>query len=270
MAHHLARRLFGGARLVEAAPRLAAVHRLAAGEPRQNRVARRIAEEPGAVARLRARVRVARDYRRHPVRDRLHRVDVLAELQERLHARHLPGADVLKLKRRRLAAVLVVLAVKRRIVAHQRLDVLNHLAERRIGAGVHASAKPHAHFRRVAPAEDVAVLQQQRLHAQARSRQRGAAARHAAADDDEVVFVRIVDDLDAGLRVAPRVHLRRGGRRRVAFGREVERVAAAVEAGEVVEADVAPVRARAHHARLLPVPGRVRVRAELVGAPASV
>ena len=94
VSHHLARRLFRGTRLLEAAPRFGAVHRLATGEPRQNRIARRVAEELGAIPRLGACVRITRDYSSHPVRRHLDRVDILAELQERLHSRRLPDANV--------------------------------------------------------------------------------------------------------------------------------------------------------------------------------
>ena len=120
---------------------------------------------------------------------------------------------------------------------------------------MHASAKPHAHLGRIASAEDVAILQQQRLHAKTRSRQRGAASCHATANDNEVVLVRIVDDLDAGLRMAPGVHLRRRRRGRIPFGREVERIAASVEAGEVAKSDdiLGPLL-KTHNACLLPMP----------------
>ena len=158
MPHHLPLRLDWRGDLVEAAPCLAAVHHLTSDKPRERRVTRRVAEVRRVVTRLRPRMRIPRDNRRQPVRDRLHREDVLAKLQMRLHARRLPRPDVLQLERRRLAVVLEVLAVNRRIVADERLDVLDDFAKRGIGSGADASAEPDTHFGRIATAEHLAVL----------------------------------------------------------------------------------------------------------------
>ena len=247
-AHHAAVGGDGGADLVEARPRLAPVHRLAAGEARDDGVARRVAEEARPDARHRARARVAGEDGGDAVR---------------LHGVHLDGEDVLAVAARGgdagdaapergdeegrvLAVVLVEALVERTPPAEERLDLGDDLAELRVGPGVDASAEAHAHLARIAAAQHFAVLQQEGRHALARGGERRTAPREATAHDDEAPFLRVVADGAGG----------RARGRPLPGGGEEERVAAAVEARAVVEGDAAGPRLERRLAGALPVPVR--------------
>ena len=119
------------------------------------------------------------------------------------------------------------------------------------------TAHAHADIRAVAAAQHAAVVDEQRLRAGAPRRQRHAHARHAAARDDQVVVLAAFGDFMPVQRAA---HFFNGGlivrRRKTEVVGHINRVAAAIKAGQIVQSQRVPPRAEFGLARLLPCPGR--------------
>jgi hypothetical protein len=118
------------------------------------------------------------------------------------------------------------------------------------------AVQPDADFRAVVAAEDRAVLDEGDLQAEAGGGERGAGAGDAAAGDDEVILapgLRFFRDPEAG--AAEGGHLRVGvGRSEVRVASEQDRVAAALEAGEVVQCEADGALRQIDGAAVLPVP----------------
>ena len=135
-------------------------------------------------------------------------------------------------------------------------DLLDDLADVRESAAFDVPHGPDADLARAVAAQDAAILDEGDLAPHAGCGDRRADSRVAAADDDEVVArlrrrIRGKTQLIATPLAEDRGVFRRAG----LAHREVDRVATAVEAGEVVEGDLRPGRRRdVDGAGIVPVP----------------
>ena len=91
-----------------------------------------------------------------------------------------------RLERVDLSEILVVLGAVHAPAAADRRDLVHHVAERGIRPYVDVAAEADADLGRVAAADHVAILHEQRLRRRARGGLRGADAADSAADHNEV------------------------------------------------------------------------------------
>ena len=246
--HHLAVGLLRRVRLVVGVAPLAPVHRGAAREPRDRAVARRVAEERRLHADFLACARVAvQDGGDASVRVLLDAVHVLVQ--------HRARRQTVRVERHLLPLVLVELRGQGRVVAVDRHDLAQDVSERGVRSHVDRAAGRDANFRRVAAAQHRTVLQEERFHLVTRSRLRHADARDAAADNNQIPCLTRVPETKQPQLLLPCAQRRKFVRRLFRFRREPERVAAPVEARQVVEADLNRLSGDKFHVpRQLPVP----------------
>ena len=135
-----------------------------------------------------------------------------------------------------------------------RADFVQQVPQGRVGSHVDLAAQAHTHLGRIVSAQDVAVLDQSHLTAQTGRRQGGADAGHTAAHHNEVI-----GSLIHGL-VGPQQGFAQGA---IGFkgtvghlvgSGEDERVAATVEAGQVVQGERVCAGGQVPGPALLPVP----------------
>ncbi len=136
-------------------------------------------------------------------------------------------------------------------------ELLDHLADVRVLAAPDQALRPDAHLGAAVAAQHRAVLDQRDLQALARGGDGAAETAVAAADDHEVELAHVL-----GRGRQPERRLAPGGKRGAVVGRilpevlrEIDRVTAAVETGEVAQRDVELGFGRLDDAAVVPRPG---------------
>ena len=244
-------------RFAERIRRLAAIHHGAVRHTGKRRVAGAVGKQAGMIARLSARAHVGG----HDCGDD---VPVLLERGYVLPQRNIAFCLLIfeRLEGEFLARVLEIFGGIDGRPAHDRRDLPHNVAQARIRRQMDLAAHAHADVRAVAAAQHAAVVDEQRFRAGAPRRKRHAHARHAAARDDQIIILFTFGDFMPVQRAAHLLNGRRIVRRRKAeIGGHIDRVAAAVKAGQIVQSQRVPPRAEINLARLLPCPCRA-VRAQ--------
>ena len=137
----------------------------------------------------------------------------------------------------------------------ERGDFPHGVAELRIGADVGAAAERDADLRTAAAAEDGFILQQNRFQSESRRGESGDGSGDAAAGDDQIEYFRFIGDFDSGLIPAEFFKFRAAVGRHVAgIGGEIERVAASVESGKIMQRNFVGSRFEHGAPGLLPRP----------------
>jgi len=244
-AHGLGIGLVRGRRLAGFLFALAAVAILGAGQHTDHAVAGAVGDQRGGEARLLSGLDVPSDDSRDARALFLNRQRPRAEEKPDI----LLGLDGLD-----LACVLIIVAGLR-IATAARTDLAHHIAQPREGRQVHASGQMHPHLRAVVAAEHRAVLDQRHRQPEPRRRDRHADAGDAAAGDDQIHRLGALRSLDRPHRTT--VALQFGDlvlRRERGVGREDQRIATAVETGQVVQRQPRGAFFETHMTRLLPRP----------------
>ena len=137
-----------------------------------------------------------------------------------------------------------------------RPPLVHQIAQTRIRLLVDQAGQSHADFGTVVAAEHGAVVDEGHGAAEPGRTDGRTATGRAAADDHEIILPRILRSLRQPAQLAPqrRQHGRIVGRGRRLGGREQQRIAAALETGEVVQGERGGPLCHFHHAAVLPMP----------------